>query len=56
MMAVSPSRTSSPMRFSSFSFTNPLARAYRLITFVRDFLRPSSCMPPSCVLMVLANE
>ena len=27
MMAVSPSRTSSPMRFSSFSFTSPLARA-----------------------------
>ena len=27
MMAVSPSRMSSPMRFSSFSFSSPLARA-----------------------------
>ena len=56
MMAMRPSRTSSPMRLSSFSFSRPLARAHLLSTLVSAFFRPSSCMPPSCVLMVLANE
>ena len=56
MMAVRPSRMSSPRRLSSFSFRVPLARAYLLATLVRDFLNPSSCMPPSMVEMPLANE
>ena len=56
MMAVRPSRMSSPRRFSSFSFSVPLARAYLLATLVRDFLNPSSCIPPSMVEMPLANE
>jgi len=55
-MPIRPSRMSSPMRFSSFSFSRPLVRAYRLMTFVRAFLKPSSCIPPSWVLMVLAKE
>ena len=52
----SPSRRSSPIRLSSFSFRSPLPRACRLSTFVRAFLNPSSCMPPSWVLIVFANE
>ena len=56
MMAVMPSRMSSPRRLSSFSFSVPLARAYLLATLVRDFLNPSSCMPPSMVEMPLAKE
>ena len=55
-IAIRPSRTSSPIRLSSFSLRTPLVRAYRFSTFVRDFLNPSSCMPPSWVLIVLANE
>ena len=34
----------------------PLERAYRFSTFVSDFFRPSSCIPPSCVLIVFAKE
>ena len=56
MMAIRPSRTSSPIRLSSFSLSRPLARAWRFSTFVSAFFRPSSCMPPSCVLIVFANE
>ena len=56
MMAVRPSRMSSPRRLSSFSFSRPLARAYLLTTLVRPFLKPSSCIPPSMVLMPLAKE
>ena len=55
-IAISPSRTSSPRRLSSLSFRSPLVRAYRLITLVSAFLRPSSCMPPSWVLIVFAKE
>ena len=55
MMAVRPSRMSSPWRFSSFSLRRPLARAYLLTTLVSDFLKPSSCMPPSMVAMPLAK-
>ena len=55
-MAMRPSRTSSPVSASSFSFRRPLLRAYLLTTLVSAFFRPSSCMPPSCVLMVFANE
>ncbi len=47
---------SSPWRFSSFSLSRVLARAYLLTTLVRAFLKPSSCMPPSMVLMPLAKE
>ena len=56
MMAVRPSRMSSPWRFSSFSLRMPLALAYLLTALVRAFLKPSSCMPPSMVLMPLAKE
>ena len=47
---------SSPWRFSSFSLRRPLARAYLLTALVRAFLKPSSCMPPSMVLMPLAKR
>ena len=41
---------------SSFSLSRSLARAYLLTTVVSAFLKPSSCMPPSMVLMPLAKE
>ncbi len=56
MIAVNPSRMSSPSRLSSFSFNVPLARAYLLVTLVSAFLKPSSCIPPSIVEMPLAKE
>ncbi len=49
-----PSRMSSPSRFSSFSLSSPLARAYRLRTAVNALRKPSMCIPPSVVEMPLA--
>ena len=54
--AVRPSRTSSPVRFSSFSLSSPLSRAYLLSALVSAERKPLRCVPPSCVLMLLANE
>ena len=54
MMAVIPSRMSSPRRLSSFSFSKPLSRAYLLMTDVRAVLKPSTCIPPSVVEIPLA--
>ena len=56
MTAARPSRTSSPSRLSSFSFSRPLSRAYLLIVDVSAERKPDRCEPPSCVLMLLANE
>ena len=56
MTAASPSRTSSPSRLSSFSFSSALSRAYLLIVEVSAERKPDMCEPPSCVLMLLANE
>ena len=56
MIAVSPSRTSSPWRFASFSLSSPFCRAYALIVRVSAERKPDRCVPPSCVLMLLANE
>ena len=53
-MAVMPSRMSSPSRFSSFSLSRFLARAYLFTTVVSAVLKPSTCMPPSMVEMPLA--
>ena len=53
-IAVMPSRMSSPSRFSSFSLSRFLARAYLLTTLVSAVLKPSTCMPPSMVEMPLA--
>ena len=50
------SRTSSPVRFSSFSLSMPLDRAKSLIALVRALRKPSSWVPPSWVLMLLAKE
>ena len=47
---------SSPLRFSSFSFSRLRARAYRLTTFVSALENPSTCIPPSMVEMPLAKE
>ena len=47
---------SSPRRLSSFSLRRALPRAYLFTTLVRAFLKPSSCMPPSLVVMPLAKE
>ena len=56
MTAASPSRTSSPSRLSSFSFSSALSRAYLFSVRVSAALKPERCEPPSCVLMLLANE
>ena len=56
MTAASPSRTSSPSRLSSFSLSSALSRAYLLIVDVSAERKPDMCEPPSCVLMLLANE
>ena len=55
MTAAKPSRVSSPERLLSFSFKMPLLRAYSLMVRVTACLKPSRCVPPSCVLMLLAN-
>ena len=54
--AARPSRTSSPSRLSSFSFSSPLSRAYRFSVPVSAALKPERWVPPSCVLMLFANE
>jgi len=54
--AVRPSRMSSPVRFSSFSFSWPFSRAYRLTVRVSAERKPDMCEPPSWVLMLLAKE
>ena len=56
MIAVRPSRTSSPERLSSFSRSSPDERAYALSVRVSAERKPERCVPPSCVLMLLANE
>ena len=54
-IAASPSRMSSPVSRSSFSLSSFLSAAYRLITLVSAVRKPSSWVPPSWVLIVLAN-
>ena len=56
MTAVRPSRTSSPARFSSFSLSRPLSRAYLFSVRVSAERKPERWEPPSCVLMLLAKE
>ena len=56
MIAVSPSRTSSPESAGSFSLSSPLSRAYLLSVRVSAPRKPERCEPPSWVLMLLANE
>ena len=55
MIAVRPSRMSSPVRLSSFSLSSFLSRAYLFTRPVSAARKPSSCVPPSCVLIVLAK-
>ena len=54
-IAVRPSRTSSPVRLSSFSRSSFCSRAYLLTMAVSAARKPSSCVPPSAVLIVLAK-
>ena len=54
-MAVRPSRMSSPLRFGSFSLRMFHSRANLFISVVSAARKPSSCVPPSVVLIVLAN-
>ena len=54
-IAVRPSRTSSPVRFASFSLRTPHSRANLLTRLVSAVRKPSSCVPPSVVLMVFAK-
>ena len=54
--AVSPSRTSSPVRFESFSLMRFLPRPKSLVTLVSARRKPSSWVPPSTVLMLFTNE
>ena len=54
-MAARPSRMSSPVSFSSLALKSFFSSAYRLTIEVSAARKPSSCVPPSCVLMMLAN-
>ena len=54
MTATRPSRTSSPVRFSSFSLRMLFFRAKSLTSLVIAARKPSSWVPPSWVLTVLA--
>ena len=56
MIAVRPSRMSSPVRLSSFSRSSFFSRAYRLTRPVSAARKPSSWVPPSCVWIVFAKE
>ena len=56
MIAVRPSRTSSPARLSSLpSRRSFCSRAYLLTTVVSAARKPSSWVPPSAVLIVFAK-
>ncbi len=55
MTAARPSRMSSPVRLGSFSFSSFLSLAYLFTTVVSAARKPSSWVPPSWVLMVLAK-
>src|SRR6478752_10514356 len=55
MTAARPSRMSSPVRLASFSFSSFLSLAYLFTTDVSALRKPSSWVPPSWVLIVLAN-
>ena len=50
-----PSRTSSPLRFSSFSLSRPLLRAIAFRVRVSAERKPERWVPPSWVLMLLAK-
>ncbi|SLH24137.1 Uncharacterised protein [Mycobacteroides abscessus subsp. abscessus] len=54
-IAARPSRMSSPVRLPSFSLRSFLSFAYLLTTVVSAARKPSSWVPPSWVLMVLAK-
>ncbi len=54
-IAVRPSRMSSPVRLASFSLSRPHCRPNLLISEVSEDRKPSSWVPPSWVLMVLAK-
>jgi hypothetical protein len=53
--AVSPSRTSSPERFSSFSLIRLRLRAIAFSVRVSAARKPERWVPPSWVLMLLAK-
>ena len=53
--AARPSRMSSPVRLGSLSLSSFLSLAYLLTTLVNAARKPSSWVPPSWVLMVLAK-
>ena len=53
--AARPSRISSPVRLASFSLRSFLSLAYLLTTLVNAARKPSSWVPPSWVLIVLAK-
>ena len=55
MTAASPSRMSSPVRFSSFSLRMPFCRAYALTVLESADRKPERCAPPSWVFMLLAK-
>ena len=55
MTAVRPSRTSSPERLPSASLSTPARRAQSLSELVSAARKPVTWVPPSTVLMLLAN-
>src|SRR6185503_3052730 len=54
--ATRPSRTSSPVSELLKFFASPDDCAYALMVRVNDERYPDRCVPPSTVLMLLANE
>jgi hypothetical protein len=57
MMAVRPSRMSSPLKFSSFSFQEVAVPGIAVDAVGQSLARiPSTCMPPSMVEIPLAKE
>lgn len=54
-IAARPSRMSSPDSAGSFSLMSFLSRAYLLTVAVSAWRKPSSWVPPSCVLIVFAK-
>ena len=53
--ATSPSRTSSPHRFSFTSLKRPVDWPTSLMVRVSAVRKPDRCVPPSTVLMLLAK-
>ena len=55
-MQINPSRTSSPEKLGSFSFSSLFALAYWLIARVSAVRKPVKCVPPSELAIEFAKQ